>query len=183
MHPMDLIYVGKILGTHGVKGSVKVSSLTDFEQRFEELDRVYLISDRDNLTPESESPIVANIESSFSHKGLKVVKFEQWDDINEVESFKHWFVSIPRNERPPLGENEFYLDEITGLSVKTTQGEHLGKVTSVVQTGSNDVYEVMNENSDKPVLIPALLDVIVEIDLQCGNMIVDPPEGLLGEEE
>ncbi|ACB84954.1 ribosome maturation factor RimM [Natranaerobius thermophilus] len=179
MHPeLDLVYVGKIVGTHGVKGELKVISLTDIENRFNELDRVYLVNEQDHY-----DPIIAHIESSFTHKNMEIVKFSEWDDINQVEGFHDWYIKIPREERPQLEEDEYYFDQITGLSVVTVEDEFLGTVTNIYQTGSNDVYEVSKEQDDKPILIPALYEVVKKIDLDEQIMIVDLPEGLLDEEE
>lgn len=186
MHPeQDLISVGKIIGTHGIKGAVKVISLSDFDKRFTSLDRVFLVPDNDNNENKkfNDFVITANIENSFTHKGKEVVKFQQWDDINYVEGFKNYHIKIPREERPILNKDTYYFDEIIGLTVSTKEGRFLGEVTEIYQTGSNDVYEVTNHDTKQNVLIPALVDVVVEIDLEQGYMIVDPLDGLLDEEE
>lgn len=173
----DLISVGKIIGTHGVKGAVKVISLSDVEDRFQQLDRVYLVNEV------TEEIVKARIKSVFTHKGMEIVTFEGWDHIEQVEDLKHWLIKIPREERPKLPENEFYFDDILGLQVYDQQGVLLGEIVHIFPTGSNDVYEVSpGDAAQKNILIPALKNVIKEINFEDGYMVIDPPEGLIEEE-
>ncbi|OWZ84205.1 ribosome maturation factor RimM [Natranaerobius trueperi] len=169
----DLISVGQIVGTHGVKGQVKVISLTDIRDRFNQLDRVYLVG-------EELETFKAHIESSFLHKNKEIVKFKEWNNINDVEQFKNFYIKIPRNERPQLPEGEFYYDQIKGLNVITVDDTPLGTITEIFQTGGNDVYEVSDD--DNQVLIPAIQQVVKDVDLHAGIIVVDLPEGLLEEE-
>ncbi len=170
----DLISVGVIVGTHGIRGQVKVKSLSDHENRFNQLDRVYI--DGETL----EALITAHVDSAFVHKNLYVVSFKEWDDINSVEGFRGCTIKIPRQERPELPENSFYFDEVKGLKVLNEKREPLGIVTGIYQTGANDVYQVKSEVYGE-YLIPATRQVITHVDLETGEMIVHLPEGLLEE--
>ncbi len=174
----NLIAVGEILGTHGIKGALKVLSLSDIQDRFQQLERVFLVNNA------SGECIEAKLDSVFKHKGLEIVKFKEWDDINQVEGYKNWMIKIPKAERPELQQGEYYIDEIIGLDVYDQSGNWLGEIVHVFPTGSNDVYEIApGQENRKHILIPALKKVVTEIDFDQGYMMVDPPEGLIVEEE
>ena len=170
-----LISVGKIIGFHGVKGEVKVLPLTENLYRFQEIERVFL--NRAEKSDHQSRDHVAHIERAFVHKGNIVLNFKEFNDRNEVESLKDYFICIPKEERPELGEGEYYFDEIIGLKVLDEKSDYLGEIIDIKETGSNDVYIVKDE--DKEFLLPALKHVIKEIDLEEGVMKVELMEGLI----
>lgn len=161
--------VGKIVGTHGIKGAVKVLPCTDNWDRFNELDRVFL-SDRDKT-------VKAHIETYFKHKNIAVVKFKEWNNINSVKGYKDFEIQIPVSERPDLPKGSYYHDEIIGLNVYNDNGDYLGQIGDIYQTGSNDVY--LLKSDDKDYLIPAIKEVIKQIDIADNKMVIKPIEGLL----
>lgn len=163
--PSHLV-VGRILGPHGLKGEVKVEILTDFPERFGLLETVYL--------GEELSPVV--IEGQRFNKNRIILKLPGCDDREGAGKLRGQFIHVPVEEAMPLGDGEYYLYEILGLEVWTEEGEYLGCVEDILFTGSNDVYVV--KNGDREVLIPALSDVVTEVDTDRGRLTVRLMEGL-----
>lgn len=164
-----MVSVGKIIGFHGVKGEVKVLPLTDNPDRFGDLDRVFLNGD--------DLSYVAHIQNASRHKNNIVVKFKEYNSKDEVTSLKDYLINILKEERPKLDEGEYYYDEIIGLKVYDLDENYLGEIAEIKETGSNDVYLVRDE--DKEFLLPALKQVVKNIDLDNGRMEVSLMEGLI----
>lgn len=164
--------VGKIVNTHGIKGEVRVIAMTDFiEDRFRPGRRLYIFLEGTN------SPIEVVIKTSRPHKQFQVISFEGYPTINEVEKFKGGLLKIKDEDRGPLAEGEYYYDEIIGLEVWTEEGEQLGIVKEIFQTGANDVWVVKREN--KPdLLLPYIGDCVKQVDLEQKKIIVHLLEGL-----
>ncbi len=149
----NLIIIGKIVAPHGVRGDVRVSILTDFPDRFLNLHHVWL--------DEHTSLIIEN--ASF-HKQFVLLKFKGLDCRDSVESLRGRLLQVKPSELVKLPENHFFVFEIIGLDVYTLTGEKLGTVTDIIQTGSNDVY-VIEQEGKKPLLIPAIKDVVKCINI------------------
>lgn len=163
------IAIGKIVNTQGNRGEVRVIPLTDFPERFAGTERVYL-----QQNGRFETRLV---EKTYQHKKFIIVKLAGVDDMNAGEALKGALVMIPREELMPLPEDTFYIFDIVGLEVVTTEGRFLGHVKEVLQTGANDVY-VVERNARRPLLIPALKKVVHRVDTVEKMMIVELPEGL-----
>ncbi|WP_436412092.1 ribosome maturation factor RimM [Petrimonas sp.] len=161
--PEDLVAIGKIVAPHGVRGDVRIIPLTDFPERFQQLKTAYF-DDGTRLS----------VESARQHKQFILLKFKGLQDRNAVENLRGKLVKVPRKDLVPLPEGHYYIFEIIGLKVYDIDGAYLGKVTDVMQTGSNDVYVV--EDCDRPLLIPAIKEVVKEIDLAQGRMVIKPQE-------
>jgi 16S rRNA processing protein RimM len=158
--------IGRVVKPHGLAGEVEVHILTDFPDRFETLKMVYL--------GEDHTPVV--IESQRWHGRRVLLKLEGCDDREDAEKLRRKLVYVPADEAVPLEENEYYLHEIVGLQAWTTEGEYLGRVEEVIGTGSNDVY-VVNDGA-RETLIPALSDVVLNIDIERGRIEVHLKKGL-----
>jgi len=158
--------IGKILAPWGIKGEVKVEILTDFPQRFALLRRVFL--------GRKARPV--ELEGFRLHKGFALLKFAGYDDRTSAESLRGLLVQIPLEEAMPLGEGEYYPHQIIGLEVWTEEGEYLGEVTDILFTGANEVCVV--QKGEEEVLIPAVEEVVLEVDLEKGRMLVRLLEGL-----
>jgi len=163
--PTHLV-IGRVLGPHGVKGEVQVEILTDFPERFDLLQRVYLGEELDAVA----------VEGCRTRGGKALLRLEGCDSRDEARKLCGQLVQVPVDEAVPLGEDEYYLHEIEGLEARTTEGEYLGHVVEVIETGSNDVYVVRNGRQE--ILIPALSDVVIKVDLEAGRIEVRLPEGL-----
>ena len=164
--PPEYLNIGRILAPRGIQGEVKVSVTTDFPERFKPRLVVY-------LGPE-HIPHTIQAVRWFKHWAL--LRFRGLDDLASVEGLRGLSVDIPLAKAVPLEEGEYYEHQIIGLEAWTEEGRSLGKVTDILATGSADVYVLSNEG--KELLIPALKQVVLEIDLDKGRMLVRLMEGL-----
>jgi len=164
----EYITVGKILKNQGNKGAVRVLPLTDYPERFENMSRVRVSV--------KGSRRELNIEQAYLQKKFIIIKFKEVTNLKEAEELKGGFLVVTREELVPLSEGSFYIFDIVGLKVYDRGGKLLGEIKEVMQTGANDVYVVAT--GGKPILIPALKQVVREIDLQGRRMVVAMPEGL-----
>jgi 16S rRNA processing protein RimM len=160
--------VGKIVGAHGVRGEVKVSLLTDNPERFRPGARLLLQSE--------EGPVPVEVVSARPHKGMMLVKLASVSDRTAAEALQWRKLLIPESEAMPLGENENYAHDLIGLNVETADGEVLGEIREILFTPANDVYIVRGPAGE--LLLPALRDVVLRVDLEAGRMLVKVPDGL-----
>jgi 16S rRNA processing protein RimM len=165
--------VGQVAGAHGICGEIKVTILTEDPQRFDRLSRVWLGRDEQEPTPWT-------LEGFRLHKGRALLKLKGCDDRDMAESLRPNLVLIPLEEALPLEEDEYYEHQIVGLEVWTTSGERLGEIEDILYTGANEVYIVRGDTPGRQeILIPAIEEVILEIDVEAGRLTIEPLEGLL----
>lgn len=162
-----MIKVGQILTTHGHKGEVKVFPLTDNSERFKALEYVYL------EMPEGNKKV--HLENVRGYKNFVILKFKEITDMSLAEMLRGLYIIIEEKQLVDLPENHYFIFQIIGLEVYEN-GTYLGKIIDVIETGSNDVYIVKNQ--EKEILIPALKSIVKEINLENKKMIVVLPEGL-----
>jgi 16S rRNA processing protein RimM len=160
------LVIGKVLAPWGLRGEVKIEILTDWPDRFALLERVYL---GEGIRPYA-------LERFRLHKGKAILKLGDCESREAAEGLRGQFIHIPVEEAMPLGEDEYYEYQIIGLGVWTREGEYLGQIREVLYTGANDVYVVGGE--DREILIPAIEDVVLEVNLEGGRIIVELMEGL-----
>jgi 16S rRNA processing protein RimM len=161
--------VGKIVNTHGIKGEMRVVPTTDDPKRFEKLKEIYI---------ERKETEIYKIESVRYHKNFVLIKLEGVNTINEAELFKNAVLKINRVDSLPLKNDEYYISDLYDLEVVTEEGRVLGKLTDIIYTGSNDVYVIKNNETQKELLIPAIKQVIKEVNLQNKIMTVALLPGL-----
>lgn len=166
----QLLQVGVITQTHGIRGEVKVFPTTDDPARFERLRKVTLDTGRESLELE--------IEKVRFSKQFVIVKFKGLDDINQVERYKRCPLLVRREDAVPLEEDEYYIADMIGIRVETEDGEAFGTLKDVIETGANDVY-IVETSSHGEVLIPAIKECILEVDIEAGRMVVHLLDGLL----
>lgn len=162
--------VGKIVNTHGIKGEVKVLRISDFEERFAPGESVYVIK--------NDKPIKLIITAHRIHKGFDLVQFKGYENINLVEPFKGCELKIREEQLTDLNEDEYYYYEIIGCEVFTTDDKKLGQIKEILSPGANDVW-VVKQNQGKDILIPYIEDIVKEIDIDEGKIVIEPMEGLL----
>jgi len=169
MDKPQLIAVGKVVRTHGVRGSVKIYPYGETLAQMGAGEELILQSESVDrrLTLVSVRP----------QKNLLVAQFAELKGVDEAEAVIGREVAIPEDRLPPTEEDEYYHYQLIGLRVETREGLALGPLRAIIPTGGNDVYVV--EYEGKEVLIPAIEDVICEVDTERGVMVVDLPEGLL----
>ena len=158
--------IAQILAPWGVRGEAKASLLTDFPDRFSLLETVYLGDELELL----------HLEGYRLHNRGLVLKFQGMDKPEAVERLRGKLVQIRDDEAMPLEEGTYYVHQIVGLEVWTVESEYLGIVDDVLFTGSNEVYIVKNKEDE--ILIPAIAQVVQEVDLEAGRLTVRLLEGL-----
>ena len=166
----EFLRVGVITAPHGVRGDVKVFPTTDDVNRFKKLKNVLLDLGKEKRELE--------IEQVKFYKNLVLLKFKGIDNINDVEPWRKKDLLITRKQAVPLGEDENFIVDLIGLTVRTDEGEVLGSLKDVLQTGANDVYCVERE-SGKEVLLPAIKDCVLKVDLEKKEILVHVLPGLL----
>jgi 16S rRNA processing protein RimM len=167
--PPDRLAVARVVGPHGVGGEVKAELYTDFPERFRGLERVFV----------GESPRVLHLTRHRLDADGRVVYlcFREVRDRAAAAALRHQFLTIPADEAVPLRQGQYYIHQLIGLRVVTDAGEDLGRVREVLPTGANDVYVIDSSRGD--VLLPAIPDVILDVDLAQGILRVHLLEGLL----
>lgn len=168
----DYITVGEIAAPFGVRGEVKVIPYTDFPERFEKTRKLFL--NKDGLLQQ------VCIDRAILREKDVILKIKGIDTPEEAAEYRRALLQIPRDEVWPLPADSYYRFQIIGLTVTTADGVALGRVADILETGSNDVY-VVRDNGKREYLIPALRDVIKDIDLEKGLMVIQPLPGLLEE--
>lgn len=166
----DLLQVGIITQTHGLRGEVKVFPTTDDVKRFKKLKEVILDTNREKITLE--------IEGVKFYKNLAILKFKGFDDINEIERFKGKKLFVTRENAVKLGRNEYFIADLIDMEVYDEEDRRLGILTNVIETGANDVYEVTLEDG-RDLLLPAIRQCILDVDMENRKMKVHIMEGLL----
>ena len=162
--------IGRIVRAHGVRGEVSVTVLTDFPERFEQSEWLYIGN-------EYEADLY-QLKSHRWHKQNVLLSFAGITDRNQAEKLVGQFVQIPVEDAVTLPEGSYYLYQIIGLQAVTVDGRVLGVITEVIETNANDVYVVQNKEGDD-ILLPAIPDVIRSIDLQQGTVTVKLIDGLI----
>ena len=166
----DLLKVGVITTTHGVRGEIKVFPTTDNAERFLELEYVLLDTGRELRR--------LDIKNVRFFKNLVILKFDGIDNINDIEKYKGKDLWIPREEAQELGEDEYYIADLQGLNVVLEDGTEFGTLRDVMETGANDVY-IIDSNEHGEVLLPAIKECILDVDLEKNTMTVHLMKGLL----
>jgi len=170
--PKGFMAVGMITSMHGLRGEVKVELHTDFPERFVAEGVVYLGEDLKEVT----------ITSARPHQGQMLMQFQGIEDRATAESLRGLWIFIPEDEAVDLEEDTYFVHDMIGLSVQTGDGKLLGTLSEVLFTGANDVYIV--QTPDEPrreLLLPAIPEVIKEVDLDQGILKVELLPGLLDE--
>ncbi len=165
--------VGRIGRAHGVRGELAVDVLTDFPERFESGARFYVGPEQPEPGPDLR-PVV--LESARSHNDRLLVTFDVARDRTEASQLTGMFLFIPVDEARALEEGSFYVHELVGLEAHTVDGQELGTVTSVIETGSADVLVL--EDGQRSRLVPMIARVIVAVDVEGNSLTVAPLPGL-----
>jgi 16S rRNA processing protein RimM len=166
MEKKDLIIVGKIIREWGIKGEILVSPLTYDPKRYKNLKEIYL--EKDGSLEQKEI-----LEVKF-HKENILLKIKECATPEVAKKYRGALIKIRRSESPELPKDTYYYYDIIGMDVHTVDGAYLGKIDSIMKAGECDVYTIKGDKAEH--LIPAIKDVIKEIDLKSKRMIVKLPE-------
>ena len=165
----QMLRVGVITSTHSVRGEVKVFPTTDDAKRFKTLKKVIL---------DGREPLELSIEQVKFFKNMVILKFKGYDNINDVETWRQRDLLITRDQAVELKEDEYFITDLIGLTVVNEEEAVLGRVKDVLETGANDVY-VVELTGGKELLLPAIKDCILNVDLEGGRMKVHVLDGLM----
>ena len=163
--------IGEVLRPHGVRGELLLRLMTEYPERIGTLKTVYL-----GLPGETPAPYT--VAGARMHRGKLLLKLAEVPDRTSAEKYRGYLVQISLGDAPPLEEDEYYLFQVLGVEVITTDGDVLGRVTDVLETGANDVF-VVRGGPKGEVLIPDVPHVVVELDVEGRQMIVKLMDGLL----
>ena len=166
----ELIVIARAVRTHGLKGEIVAELLTDFPERFEDLDELILVS------PAKKRSEV-QLEDYWFQKDRVVLKLAGCDDIDQAKALVGYDFAVPESERVPLGEDEFYDWELEGCTVMAGD-KNIGQVRSVMRTGATEIL-VIGDADGKERMVPLAESIVVKIDPAGKTIVVDPPEGLL----
>ncbi|SEK61390.1 16S rRNA processing protein RimM [Pseudobutyrivibrio ruminis] len=169
----DLYQVGSITQTHGIRGEVKVFPLTDDISRFKNMKNLLLDAGK-------EGYISLEVENARPQKNLVILKFKGIDNINDIEKYKGHGLYVTKDNRVDLKEDEYFIADLIGCDVylDSDKDNRFGTISDVMETGANDVYEITLE-SGKTVLVPAIKDCILDVDIEGGRMEIHLMEGLM----
>ena len=162
--------VGRVVKAHGVHGELSVTVLTDFPERFDTIEWIYL---GDEFEAEAY-----RLKKFRWHKKNILLTLEGVDDRDQAGQLRGLFVQIPIDEVVPLPEGDYYMYELIGLQIVTANGQTLGRVVNILETGANDVY-VVETSDEKEILLPAISDVVKKIDKEAGTITVELIDGLI----
>ena len=166
----NVLQVGVISSTHGVRGEVKVFPTTDDVGRFKKLKEVLLDTGKEQIT--------LQIENVKFFKQFAILKFKGYDSINDIEQYKGKSLFVTRKNAVKLKKDEYFIADLIGMQVENEDGSFTGILTGVIETGANDVY-VIKTGEEKEVLIPAIRDCILDVNINENKMKVHLLDGLL----
>ena len=162
--------VGQIINTFGIKGEVKVTPFTNDMKRFDDLKKVYVTSRKDSK--------LYKVESVRYHKNMVLLKLESINNPEDAEMLKNSYLEIDREDAIPLEEGTYFIADLIGLEVYSDEGNLLGKIEDIYNTGSNDIYVVKDELG-KQILLPGIKEVIKDVQIENAKIIVHLIPGLI----
>lgn len=162
----SLLELGKIVNTHGIRGEIKIQPWCDDPELFHELDYFYIDQKR------------YEIQKTRLHKNCIIALLDGVTSMTEAELLKNRIITIEREVLGELPEGTYYIADLEGLEVRAADGQVLGIIDEVIKTGSNDVY-VLKETGGKPILIPVIADVVKEVCIEDGYVLVELLKGLI----
>ena len=166
----QLLQVGVITQPHGVRGEVKVFPTTDDPVRFKKLKKVILDTGKEKLDLE--------VEHVKFFKQFAILKFKGIDNINDIEKYRGKSLMIDREDAVDLDEDEYFIADMIGMKVYTEDGSEFGTLKDVMETGANDVY-IIDSLEHGEVLIPAIRECILDVDMDEERMTIHLMEGLV----
>lgn len=166
----DLLRVGVITQTHGIRGEVKVFPTTDDPERFKDLKECIIRAKRQDIH--------VTVSSVKFFKQYVILKFKEYDNINDILDYVKCDILVTRDNAVKCEPGEYFICDLIGMKVVTDDGIELGRLTEVYETGANNVYEVTNDNNEQ-VLIPVIDQCILSHDCDAGIITVHLLPGLL----
>lgn len=168
--PENLLLIGKIVRPHGLRGEIKIISFAESVETFNNLDTIYLKKSDGSTQP-------LHISKARQNKNLIILGLKEVSTIDGAEEMRGIELFIDEKDLEELPEGEYYQRDLIGLSVLTVEGLELGIIKDIIPTGSHDLIVVKNGSEEH--LIPAIKDVMRDVNLKEGKLIIEPLEGLL----
>ena len=165
----DLLKVGVITSTHGIRGEVKVFPTTDDPKRFLDLEEIILDTGKEKKT--------LSIQYVKFFKNMVILKFKEFDNINDVEIYRQKDLYVTREQAVPLEKNEYFIADLIGLKAVSDEGEGLGEIADVLQTAANDIY-VIKKQGTSDLLVPAVKECVLSVDIAGGMVTLHLLPGL-----
>lgn len=166
----EFFQIGIITSTHGVRGEVKVFPTTDDARRFKRL--------KDLIVDTGKEQVTLEIEGVKFFKQFVILKFRGIDTINDVEKYRKSTLLVPRKNAVRLNRDEYFVADLMGLKVRDEDGSEIGVLRDVMETGANDVY-IIDLNDGRELLLPAIKQCVLEVDVEEGFIRIHILEGLL----
>lgn len=166
----DLLQIGVITRPHGVHGEVKVFPMTDDVRRFKKLKKTILEGENGNIEIECES-------AKF-FKQFVILKFKGFDTIESVQKYCNKGIFVTRADAVRLGKDEYFIADLIGMKTIDDEGNISGTITDVIETGANDVYDIMLDDGRR-LLLPAIKECVKNVDVDEGLMKIHILDGLL----
>jgi 16S rRNA processing protein RimM len=172
LEPPRYLLLGRVLRPHGVRGELRIEVLTDYPERI--LPGLIV-----NIGPDPAADDAPKYEITKvrTHQQYLILQVDGVDDRDAADVLREQYIMVALEDAIPLDDDEFYLFQAIGLAVYTDDGESLGAVVDVLETGANDVYVVQGPRGE--VLLPAIDECIVDVDIDAGKMTVHLMDGLL----
>lgn len=166
------LVIGQLVRPHGVRGEMRAAVYTQLPERFSWLEEIYLARD-----PSDPDPQKLPVRSVRFHKGNVLIRVGDYESRDQLEVLRGMWLLVPASEAIPLDEDEVFHHDLVGLAVSTDEGEELGTLTEVLETGANEVFIIKGLRGE--VLLPNIPEVVQSVDLEAGTMIVHIIPGLL----
>ncbi len=168
----ELLRVGGIITTHGIKGEVKIYPTTDDIKRFKKLKEVFMEDHKHHW-------YLLHVESCKFFKEQVILKFKEFADINEAEKYKKCELYVDREHAVPLEEGEYYIADLIGCHVESDDDAFHGMVTDVLKTGANDVYVIEEDETHRELLLPVIPDCVLDVSIEQQLIKIHILDGLL----
>lgn len=172
--PPPFLLLGRVLRPHGVRGELRLEVMTAYPERIIEGGHVFLGADPQDPGAAEERRVIR----ARRHQQFLILELEGIADRDEADAYREQYVMVPLKDAVPLEEGEFYLFQVLGIDVFTDEGEFLGQVSDVIETGANDVYVVHGPSGE--ILLPDIEECILKVDIPANRMTVHLMEGLRG---
>ncbi len=164
----SFLAIGQVLKPHGVHGEVRVRLITDMPERFTWLETVYV---------DEKNPVQVAVESVRFHQEFVLLKLAAYDSREAAQGLRGKILLVPDDEAIPLAEGEYFLYQLEGVDVHSDEGDFLGKIVRVIETGANNVFVILGD--DREILLPDIDEVVLEIDFEANRMLVHVIPGLI----
>lgn len=168
------LVIGQLIRPHGVRGEMRAAVYTQLPERFTWLEHIFLARD-----PTDPAPQRVRVHSVRFHQGSVLIRLGEYSTRDDMEVLRGMWLLVPADEAIPLDEDEIFYHDLKGLDVFTDEGEALGTLTEVLETGANEVFIIHGQRGE--ILLPNIEEVVLKVDREAGTMVVHILPGLLAE--